>query len=356
MSLSALDSVTDALEATRRFLLPFDRARWFRLAVVMLFVGGAGASFPNVPFGGFGDFTGTDRTTGPGDPGTAPGADPGALAPEVTPALVAFLVGLVVVVVALAVLWAVAGATMEFVFVQSLSRERVRLWTYFTRNWRRGVRLFLFRAGVWLLTAAVVLVPLLALGVALGGWPVVHWASGTLLALLLLAIPLFLVGLVVAGIVVGFTNVFVVPVMLAEERGVVAGWRRFWPTLTGAWKEYLVYLVVSLLLSVAVGIAAGFLLLLVLVVVAIPFAVVGIPLVLVLGLGGLGGVVALVLALVFVVVVFVATLLVRVPFRTFLRYYGLFVLGDTDPDFDVIPDARAAVRTDADDRPQPRRE
>jgi MFS family permease len=349
MSLSALDSVSDALEATKRFLLPFDRARWFRLAVVMLFVGGAGASFPNVPTGGFGDFTGTDTTTGPGDPGTAPGVDAGAVTPEVTPALVAFLVGLVLVVVALALLWAVASATMEFVFVRSLGREHVRLWTDFKRNWRRGVRLFLFRAGVWLLTAGVVLVPLLALGVALGGWPVGQWATGALLGFVLLAVPLFLVALVVAGTVVGFTNMFVVPVMLTEGRGVLAGWRRFRPTLTGAWKEYLVYLVVSILLSFAVGIAAGFLILLVFVVVAIPFAVVGIPLVLVLGLGGLGGVVALVLGLMFVVIVFVATLLVRVPFQTFLRYYALFVLGDTDTDLDVIPDARAAVRADGGD-------
>jgi hypothetical protein len=89
--------------------------------------------------------------------------------------------------------------------------------------------------------------------------------------------------------------------------------------------------------------------LLILVVIGIPFAVVGIPLVFVLGLGGVGGLVALVLGLMYVVVVFVVTLLVRVPFQTFLRYYALFVLGDTNPDFDVIPDARAAVRADGGD-------
>jgi hypothetical protein len=347
MALSALDAVSDAFEATKRFLLPLDRARWFRLAVIMLFVTGVGASFPNVPTGGFG--TPTEPPPDSGATGTAAGSDLGAVTPDITPLLLLFLVGVVLFVAAIAILWAVTGAIMEFVFVESLSSERVRLWTYVRRHWRRGVRLFLFRVGVWLVLAGIVLIPLAILGVALGGWPLGQWGSATAIGLILLAVPLFLASLLASGLVLGFTNMFVVPVMLAEEHGVIAGWRRLWPTLTGAWKEYLVYLVVSVLLGFAIGIAAGFLMLLILVVIGIPFAVVGIPLVFVLGLGGVGGLVALVLGLMYVVVVFVVTLLVRVPFQTFLRYYALFVLGDTNPDFDVIPDARAAVRADGGD-------
>jgi hypothetical protein len=78
----------------------------------------------------------------------------------------------------------------------------------------------------------------------------------------------------------------------------------------------------------------------------IPFAVVGIPLVLVLGFEGIGALVALVLAFMFVVVAFVLMLLVQVPFQTFLRYYALLVLGDTNEAFDLIPERRRAVRED----------
>jgi len=351
MSLSALDSVGDAIEATKRFLTPFDRARWFRLAVVMFFVGGAGLSLPQVPPGGFGDGTGGPST----DPGAGGGVDPGTVTPELTTALLVFLVVFALLVVTIALLWQVAGATMEFVFVESLGREEVKLRTYFLDHWRRGVRLFVFRVGVQFLTVATVGGVVLALAVALGGWPPTGWGAGTAITLALVGIPVVLVAVFVLGNVLGFTTVFVVPVMLREERGVIGAWRRFWPTLVGNWKEYLAYVFVAFLLGIGVGFATGFLTLLAALVFGIPFAVVAIPVALVFGLGSLGGLVALVLGLAFVVLVFVATLLIGVPFGTFQRYYALFVLGDTNPEFDVIPDARAAVRTDggtgADDPP-----
>jgi hypothetical protein len=35
-----------------------------------------------------------------------------------------------------------------------------------------------------------------------------------------------------------------------------------------------------------------------------------------------------------------------VPLQTFLRYYALLVLGDVAPEFDVIPDTRAAIASE----------
>jgi hypothetical protein len=343
MSLAALDAVDDAIEATKRFLIPFDRARWFRLAVIMLFIAGAGGSFPQFPTGGFGGDTGeTDPGTG-AEPG-----DPSVPSPELTGELLVFIVALVAFVLAVVLLWSIVSATMEFVFVEALNREEVRLWTPLKRHVWRGVRLFVFRVGLWLLAATLVGGVLLAAGFALGGSPSA-WDAGVALGLLLLAIPLFLVVALVLGTTIGFTNMFVVPVMYQEERGVLSGWRRFWPTLRNNLKEYLVYLVVGFLLGIAIGIASGFLTLIVVLVIGIPFAVVAVPAFLLFGFGGAGAIVLVVLGLAFFVVVFVALLLVKVPFQTFLRYYALFVLGDTNPEFDVIPDARRAVRTDGGD-------
>jgi len=36
--------------------------------------------------------------------------------------------------------------------------------------------------------------------------------------------------------------------------------------------------------------------------------------------------------------------LVQVPVQAYLRYYALLVLGDVEPEFDLVPDQRAAVR------------
>ncbi|MFB6152104.1 MAG: hypothetical protein ABEJ40_09895 [Haloarculaceae archaeon] len=356
MTLSALDSIDDAVEATKRFLLPFDRVRWFRLAAVVFFVGGLGVGAPGLPTWQFnvGPETG-DEGTDPGGFGTdgfgaeGPASEgPGAvdLTPRVTPELVALALGAVVLLLALWLLWSLAGAVMEFVFVESLRRDEMRLREPFRRYWRQGARLFVFRLLVWLATVAVVGAVLLSVGVSLGGWPVTGWGGTTLLAVVLLAIPLFGLAGFTAGNLLGFTTVFVVPVMLVEDRGVLSAWRRFWPTLSGNLTEYLVYAVAGFLLGIVAGIAVAILSLVVALLLAIPFAVVGVPLVFLLGLTAGGALVALVLGLMYVVVVVPAVLLVKVPFQTFLRYYALFVLGDTESAFDVIPDARAAVRGD----------
>ena len=152
----------------------------------------------------------------------------------------------------------------------------------------------------------------------------------------LVAVLAFSIVAVVNGLVLWFTRMFVVPVMLLEERGVLSAWRRFWPTLTGEPAEYAVYAVVGFLLGIVVGIPATIVTVLAVAALAIPFAVVGTPL-------------ALLFVLAFVAVAFVAVLLVKVPVQVFLRYYALFVLGDTNPAFDAVPDARAAVRTDGGD-------
>ncbi|MFB6141686.1 MAG: hypothetical protein ABEJ26_14775 [Halosimplex sp.] len=341
MALAALDDVDDAITATRRLLAPFDRVTWFRLAVVAFFLGGFGVSTPTPPTTGFDFGPGAGEPT-PGEP-TPGGPD---ITPHVTAELVTLLVGLLAVGVALFLIYSVVGATMEFVFVASLRDEEVRLRRHAKRYWRRGARLFAFRFLGWMLTAAVVGGTVLAVGTALGGWPPTGWTNGAILAALALGVPLVVTAAVVVGAVMGVTTLFVVPVMLREDRGVIGAWRRFWPTLVGGWTEFLVFLVVSFLLSIGIGIAVGFLLLLLAVVLAVPFLVVGAPLVLVLGLSGAGGAVALALLFAFLVLVFVGGLLVQVPFETFSRYYALFVLGDVNDEFDVIPHTRAAVRTD----------
>ena len=93
MALSALESVEDAFDATKRLLWPFARGTWFRLAAVMLFVGGIGGfgptSFLNfIPFPG----GGAGEPPGQRPEPQAGGPDPGALTPELTPELVVFLV------------------------------------------------------------------------------------------------------------------------------------------------------------------------------------------------------------------------------------------------------------------------
>ena len=50
----------------------------------------------------------------------------------------------------------------------------------------------------------------------------------------------------------------------------------------------------------------------------------------------LGLVVVGVLAAIFVLAMFVIAALVQVPVLTFLRYYALLVIGDIEPEFDLV--------------------
>jgi hypothetical protein len=148
------------------------------------------------------------------------------------------------------------------------------------------------------------------------------------------------------SLVDGFTTAFVVPVMLLEDRTVLGGWRRFWPTLRGRLDEYAWYVLMGFLLTLAVGIISTTIVGFGAMALAIPFVLVGgvvfvaggatfsVPVLAVLG----------VLALVYVVLFLALVALVHVPLQTFMRSYTLFVLGDTNESFDAIPGLRATVR------------
>jgi len=346
MSLSALESVEDAFDATKRLLWPFARGTWLRLAAVMLFVGAAGGFNPTSALSFTPTPGGPSEPPADGGPQPEPGIDPGTLTPELTPTLIVFLVGFSLFLVALFVLWGIASGVMEFVLVESLGSEDVRLRSYFGENWWPGVRLFVFRTVVSLLLLGGLAGALLLVGVLVGGWPVTQWSDGAILAVIFAGIPLGLGVFVALGLVLGITTTFVVPAMLAEDRGVISGWRRVLGTVRDNWQEYLVYLVVNWVLGIAIGFATGVLTLVVLIVLGIPALLITVPTVLAVGVTPIAGTVLLVTWLLAGVLFFVATLVITVPFKTFQRYYALLVLGDIDADLDVVPTTRAAVRAD----------
>jgi hypothetical protein len=334
MTLYALDDVDDAIDATRAFLLPFDRGRWAKLALVVLFLGGLGGFNPIQFPGGGGTGGEIDVPGGPGSPGV-PDAAPSLGAPEL--AIVAAIAG-IVALITFGFLF--VGSVMEFVFVESLRREAVTIRRYWSDHWRRGARLFGFRLVLGLLTLGLIggiVVAVLS--------PIIFGDGGFSLGLLFAAIPVFVVVAVVSGLMDGFTTTFVVPVMLAEERTVLSGWRRFWPTMTGQWKQYVAYAVMGFVLQLAAGILSGIVSLLGLVVLAIPFGLLGLGGFALLGVSQLAGwIVVGIAAVLFVLAAIVFVLFVSVPIQTFLRYYALLVLGDTNADFDLVAERRRAVR------------
>lgn len=330
----AVEALDDALDATKALLAPTDAAQWLRLALVVFFLGGA-AGTPSVTFGG--------STGGPtvGAPGPAGGEVRLPFSPETA---VSVAVAVFLLAVTLAVLYALVGSVMEFVFVESLRRQRVRIRRYADQHLERALRLFGFRLAL----GALVVVP--AGGVVVAALSVLGGEPRVSLALLAVSVPLLaLFGVGVAAVDV-FTTHFVVPVMIGRNVGVLAGWRRLWPTLTREWEQYGAYALVRFGLALVAGVVTSAVGGVVGAVLFAPLAVagwaagpaLGDPAALLSNPLALG--VALAFAAGYLLALAAVMAVVLVPVHTYLRYHALLVLGDTDGDLDLIPNLRRDLR------------
>ncbi|WP_158056886.1 DUF7544 domain-containing protein [Halorussus halophilus] len=332
MSWYAVDAVGDAYDVTKQFLAPLDARQWLKLALVVFFLGGTGGTGgPSASFS-----SSSSSSTTPAN--VPPFVSPEELVPVVLAvAAVAFVLGL---------LYLAVGSLLEFVFVESLRRRRVKIRRDADQHFERGVQLFGFRVALGLLVGIPALGVVLAVLSVAGGGPF----RVSLLTLAVLAPLLVLLGFFVA-LVDGFTTNFVVPTMIQRNAGVLDGWRTFWRTLREQWRQFGVYVLVRFVLSMAVGLLASIVGGVVGAVLFAPLAVFG-----VVFLPAVGGIEALFsnslalavagLLLVGYVVTLLAVLaIVLVPVQTYLRYHSLLVLGDANSSLDLIPDLRRKIRS-----------
>ncbi|MDS0279396.1 hypothetical protein NDI85_16485 [Halomicroarcula sp. S1AR25-4] len=367
MSLHAIDNIDDAIDATQAFLFPFDLRTWLKLAFVAFFVAGGGGALNLVrSMNSFNNFDQGASPTGPTGTGsefaltgtldvfpslvggtvsqvTQPGPDLPSGGAEALAGLGVLVIVAIVAIVLFALVVGVLSNFMEFVFVQSLAEQEVHVRRYFGDNVGNGVQLLAFRFVFGLLAgAASVGLFLLFFLVAAGGemadlGPQLLAASSTLLIVGFLGFAL------VTGTINGFTTVFVVPLMLQGDHGIITGWQRLFSSLREQPKQYLAYLFFSVVLGIGVNIVSGFALLIGGGLLAIPFGLVAVALWFALGEGLAAGILAGIVVVLFVLTLFVVAMLVKVPLVSFLRYYAMLVLGDIDADMDPIPDVRADV-------------
>ncbi|MFP8888979.1 hypothetical protein ACLI4U_04325 [Natrialbaceae archaeon A-CW2] len=336
----AIDDLSDAIDVTRNFLTPVDIWMWLKLAIILLFVGGLTFGGPTAPTG---DPTGFDTgTTTEGDVDSLEEfqAEWEAETGEEFPVddLIAAIVVLAAILIGIWLVFAFIGAIFEFVFVESLRSSAVHVRRYANRNFGRGVRLFGFRIGLLLILSLIVGGPILwAISSADG-------VSATLAVLGVAYVGLVFISVLAYVLISRFTTVFVTQIMLGEERGVLSAWNRFLPTLRSNLVEYAVYVVLVWVLQFVVSIGYGFLVAIVLVVLAIPFVILAVLAAMAGGTVGL--VLAGAIAAVGLLCGLLVVMLIRVPIDSYFRYYGFLILGDTNPDLDLIPKQRAAVRSD----------
>lgn len=330
MALYALEDLDDALDATIAFIRQLDIPAWVKLAVIALFIGGPTGNLPgfqsDVPMRDFQlDFR-------PPPPGDLLGAF------DLRTAVAVALIGTVLLVLVL--LLVLVGSIMEFLLIETLRTNTVSLREYWHERWRQGVRLFAFRVGLGLLTLFA-----FAITGLVGVLPFLVGAPGYSIITFIAVFPVFLVLAILAGVINGFTTVFVVPIMIIEEVGILAGWRRLWRTITSAWQEFLAYAIAGFVLSIAAGILTGIGLVIAGILLLIPWGILGgIGFVLMGVLEPIGILVIAIAAIMFTASILLALGLIQVPILTYLRFYALLILGDVDGSLDLIPAQRETIR------------
>ncbi|ELZ14617.1 hypothetical protein C477_20799 [Haloterrigena salina JCM 13891] len=330
--MDAIDDLGDAIEASRNFLTPIRLGTWVKLAFVVVFVSSLG-------FGLSTSVPGSDALSVSGDP-TGGGWQienlDGAVPTDEVAAIGLALVGLALFAW---LCYAFVAAIMEFVFLESLRSDEVRVRRYFAGNVGKGIRLFCFRLGLLLVASGLGAAP--TYFVAAGGGSPTDLSPGLFGLYSIYGFALYLGYSVVRR----FTEAFVAPIMLLEDRGVIGAWSRFWATLTADWTEYALYLVLFWFLYIAVLISAWIVVGIGLFLLLTPIVIVTFVLVL---LGPIGLLVFVVVGPLSLAAVLLFMGLIWTPIATFFRYYALLLLGDTDDALDFVPEQRAAVRgTDA---------
>ncbi|MBX0295419.1 DUF7544 domain-containing protein [Haloarcula nitratireducens] len=373
MALHAIDDIGDAIDATQSFLFPIERGTWLRLAFVMFFIGGGGGLGSFRILNVLTNFAGESGPTGPADPtgpmgsgsefavtralGTLPDigglaaqvSGPGSEMPGSAEALVAgfglILVAAFVFLVFVRLVQGLVSNFVEFVFVQSLVSREVRVRRYFSDHLGDGLQLLAFRVVLDIVTAIVGIVVLGAFFLLALGGETSDLGGSIVAALSLPLVVLVALGLVAVGVVAGFTNVFVVPLMVTRDDSILDGWQRLLGSIRDRPKQYLAYLLLSVVLGIGVGIVGAVLGAVAFVALGIPFFVVGLVVWFALGQGFAAGVLAGIVGVLFLLLLFVVGLLINVPLVAFLRYYAMLVLGDIDETLDPIPTVREDVRS-----------
>lgn len=311
----AATNIDEALDRTKHLLWPPRTGIWIRIAIIALFLGG-----------GIINPLRTDKLhlsgiNNSGIPG--PAALSGYMDLILTVTIGICVAGLIYVVI---------SSILQFVFVDCLSSGTILLTRTFRLRWGKGLHL----VGFYVVLLFIILLCTFGLAALL---IIPAFASGfpdmvTLLILVIEILILLLIILIPVWIIAILTADFVVPVMIVDEIGIIAGWKRVYRLFNGRWIEAGIYTSLKILIIFITGVALG----------AIVF-IISIPMGIISAIGTIGtntspvfdpaGLFTLALG---TVAIFLISLILLVPVITYFRYYSLTVLRDLDTGYNLLSD------------------
>lgn len=307
----AIESISPALERTVRAFWPPRPGEWARLLIISFFVGAWFTSpFPDLSYGDIPLIT------------SLPYSD------ELV-SQAGLVTSVISAIFLLLLVYALFSSVFQFIFVDYLSHRHQGLLASFTSRIGFGIRLFGFYLATIVLMGFLAFLLILFLAVpALAADPdnPTRFLSAlvmTLVALLILILPVWIVTLI--------TTDFVVPVMMVRNFGIMSGWRVIFQEFSGKWDEAAVYLGVKIVINIVTGILLGLLMVLISGLFDLS------SLILIPGLSD-GMQVSPTELIGPLLIIFMVTLFVMTPVVTFLRYYALIFLEKISTSYSLLPD------------------
>jgi len=262
LAISAVDTITLAMQHTKRQLFqPFRFWQWTRLAIVGLLAGELGSGGNLNPS----SFSSTRQPPPHSFGDVFPHIDPAILIPVITILVVSGFVFLIAMTY--------ISSVMRFVLFDSVLTRQCRIRAGWFHRQEQGWNYFLWQIGFGFFAfAGIVLLLGLPAAFAFGmGWfnpPRAHIPQLAVAGVFVLV--LLVVYAIAIAIVHVLTKDFVVPQMALENIGAVEGWRRLWPLLQAEQKDYIVYILMKIVLSIAAAILIGVVTLILGLIIAIP--------------------------------------------------------------------------------------
>ncbi|WP_094228727.1 DUF7544 domain-containing protein [Methanolobus psychrotolerans] len=252
-----IDAVDHAIERTRQCLFePFDIKKWLKLAIIVFFIGGSG-SFNSGGNGGSYDssYDGSNPDLSWVPPGFLDILNnfAGHLMSYSTWALIA---GFFVVLFLFIIIMGLVGSVMEFVFVESLVRNDIRIRKYFSRYMGKGLSLFVLRVLLLLLFMIPVVIVSLLIFSMIVTTEKVMLGSMMFLGIFLSIISILAIVLlfVVAGSIIGSFTSMSVPVSMYTGSGIFSALFSVFRQFRSNWQQMIIYWIGRTVLAIAAGI------------------------------------------------------------------------------------------------------
>ncbi|MDD3043709.1 MAG: hypothetical protein PHW56_12390 [Methanosarcinaceae archaeon] len=271
MTWYGIDSVDRAFSRTKSFLLePFDFWKWARLALIIFLLNGLSAGSGNSGGSYHGTSGNLEQTLsdfgfgeGPESFGELEAGDFSVIFEKISsiPNFDLIVLGIVILLL-IGLLFAYLSNVMEFVFVESLVSNEVKVLDYSKRFRGDGFRLFIIRillGLVFLLSLGAAMFPFISNAIERGadpGWELILGGIAWFL------IVLFVIGFI--SLVIGSFLNLAIPLSIYRKSGILSAFWLVYKNFRQSWKEILVYWGARLLLRLGTAIAATMLFLLVL--------------------------------------------------------------------------------------------